>query len=147
MQLAKIHSFDIAANAAFGEGQRHPGFKSVDDTGRDLGMHVKIVIEAVGEGIHQGLQPLGAFLVLSLHVDRIDEQLHAQVAKQLRLTLCLCQATHRVNIVCLDAVKIVLSLGVQCTEYRIGIGLPIDVCNAPFVSADGDVARPLFPAG
>src|ERR1019366_2008238 len=46
----------------------------------------------------------------------------------------------------LDAIEVVLGLGVDHAEYRIGVGLAVDMRDAPVVPDDGDVRRPQLPS-
>src|SRR2546429_692959 len=57
------------------------------------------------------------------------------------------EPAERVQVVRLDAVEVVLGLGVLHPEHRVGVSLPIDVRDAPIVADDGDVARLALPAG
>src|ERR1700677_989054 len=78
-ELIEVDSLDIATDAALGEGERHPWFKMMDDSRLYLGVLIEVVVEAVGEGVHQGLQPCGAGGVLGLQDGGVDEELHAEV--------------------------------------------------------------------
>ena len=53
----------------------------------------------------------------------------------------------RVEVVGLDAVEVVLGLRVDHAEHRVGVGLAVDVRDAPVVADDGDALRLLLPAG
>ena len=147
LELLQVDSLDVAADAALAEGQRHPRFESLDHAGLHLRVLVEVVVQAAGVGIHQGLQPLRALLILRLHVVRVDEELHAQVPVHLALALGLRQAPHGVQVVRLDAVEIVLGLRVHHAEDGVGIGLSVDVGNAPVVPDDGDVLGLSLPGG
>ena len=83
---------------------------------------------------------------MRLQLVGIDEELHAQVLVDLRFALGLGQAAHRVDVVGLDAIEVVLGLGVLHAEDCVGVGLAVDVRDAPVVADDGDVGRLSFPA-
>ena len=109
-------------------------------------MLVQVEVEAVGPGVHQRLQPLRTGGVLRLHAVGVDEELHPQVAVDRGLALGLRQAAHRVDVVRLDAIEVVLGLRVDHPEDRVGVGLAVDVRDAPVVADDGDVLGLLLPA-
>jgi hypothetical protein len=100
---------------------------------------VQIEIQAVGEGVHEGAEPCGAGGVLGAELDGVDEELHAQIAVELLLALDFGEAAEGVDVVELDAVEVVLGLGVEEAEDGVGIGLSVDVGDAPRVANDGDV--------
>src|SRR5204862_1085782 len=74
------------------------------------------------------------------------EKFHPQVLPDLRFALGLGEPAHRVEVVRLDAIEIVLGLRVDCAEDRVGVGLPVDVGDAPVVADDRDGARLLLPS-
>ena len=147
LELIHVHPLDVSADAPLGEGECHPGLESLDHPGLHLGVLIKVVVQAVGVSVHQGLQPLRAFLVLRLHVVRVDEELHAQVPVHRALALGLRQAPHGVDVVRLHPVEVVLRLGVHQAEDGVGIRFSVDVWNAPIVSDDGDVLGLSLPGG
>ena len=110
-------------------------------------MRVQVVVQAIGPGVHQLLQPVRARLVLGLHVVGLDEQLHPQVAPDLRFPVGFCRSPLREEEVVLDPVEVVLGLRVHETEHRIRIGLSVDVRDPPVVAGDGDVLRLRLPGG
>src|ERR1700693_5943288 len=57
LQLAQVDAFDVAANAALGKGQRHPGLVLLDDSGCNRGMRRQEIVQAVGPGLHECLEP------------------------------------------------------------------------------------------
>jgi hypothetical protein len=59
---------------------------------------------------------------------------------------CFREAAHGVDVVGLDAVEVVLGLCVYRAEDGIGIGLAVDVRDAPLVADDGGVPGLSFPA-
>ena len=145
-ELGEVDALDVAADAAFSEGERHPRFEVLDDSRLYLGMFVEVEVQAVGEGVHQGFEPRGAGLVLCLQRCGVDEELHAQVLVDLRFAFSLGEAAHRVDVVGFDAVEVVLGLGVLHAEDGVGVGFAVDVGDAPVVADDGDVGRLSFPA-
>ena len=70
-----------------------------------------------------------------------------QILPDRALALRLGQPAHRVEVVGLDPVEVVLGLGVDHPEDRVGVGLPVDVGDAPVVPDDRDVARLGAPSG
>ena len=146
LQICQIHFLDIAADAAFGEAQRHPRLEAFDDSGLRFGVLGQVEVQPVGKGIHELLQPRGTGGVLLLQLHRVDEELHAQILVNERLALRLRQTPHGVEVVGFDAIEIVLGLGVLHSEDRVGVGLAVDMRDAPVVADDGDVPGLLFPA-
>ena len=102
----------------------------------------KIEIGSIGESIHQLFQPLRACRVLFLQNLRIDEQLHTQILIDLVFTVRLGQPSHGIEIVGLDPVKVVFSLGVDHPKDSVRIGSSVDMRNAPIIAHNGD-ASPL----
>ena len=146
LEVAKVHSLDVATNAAFAERQRHPRLEARDDFRRDLGMLVQIEVEPIGPCIHQRFHECGARGVHRLQAIRVDEQLHAKVAVDRGIAGRLGQPTLRVDEVHLDAIEVVLRLCVDEPEDGVSVGLSVDVRDAPVVASDGDVLRLLLPA-
>ena len=60
LELLEVDPLDVAADAAFGEGEGHPRLEVLDDARLHFGMLVEVEVQAVGEGVHQRLQPRGA---------------------------------------------------------------------------------------
>ena len=54
LELGQVDAFDVAADAAFGEGQGHPRLEVLNDARLYSGVFVEIEVQAVGEGVHQG---------------------------------------------------------------------------------------------
>ena len=103
-------------------------------------MRRQVVIDAVRPRIHQRLQPLRTLVVLRLHVRRIDEELHPQIAIDLVLSIRLGQPAEGEEVVVLDAVEIVFALRVDHSVDRVGIRFSKDVSDAPVVADDFHVA-------
>ena len=93
------------------------------------------------------LSHAGLAAYLRPHAVRIDEQLHPQVLPDRALALRLGQPAHGVEVVGLDPVEVVLRLGVDHPEHRVGVGLSMDVRDAPVVARDRDRAGLALPAG
>ena len=145
-ELSKTDAFDVAPNAAFAERQRHPGLEMGEHFGLDLRVGMQVVVQAVGIGVHQPFQPIGTALVLALQIFRVDEELHAQIAIDLRLSFGLRQPPHPVEVVHFHPVEVVFGLRIHDTEDGIRVCLAVDVRDTPVVTNDGDVVRLLLPA-
>ena len=78
---------------------------------------------------------------------RIHEQPLAQIAVDRRLAFRLRQSAEGDQIIALDTPEIIFGLGVHRAEYRIAIGLSVDVRDAPLVSHDAHRAGFPLPAG
>jgi hypothetical protein len=126
-------------------GESHPGLEVLDDSRFHFGMLVEIEIQAVGEGVHEGLQPGGAGLVLCLQRCRLDEELHAEVEVDFGFAFGLGEAAHGIDVVGFDAVEVVFGLGVLHAEDGVGVGFAVDVSDAPVVADDRDVGRLSLP--
>ncbi len=146
LELVEIDLLDVAANAAFGEAQRHPRFEMRNDPRLHGGMRGEVVVEAVRERVHQLLQRGRARRVLLLEYVGIDVELHPQVLVDSAFAFGLGQPAHRVDVVGLDAVEIVFGLRVLRAEHRVRVGLAVDVRDAPVVPHDRHVLRLLLPA-
>ena len=144
-ELAQVDAFDVAADAAFAEAQRHPRFELRDHARLHVRVRGEIEIQALGPRIHQRLQPRRAVVVLRLHVRRIDEQLHPQVAIDFALAFRFGQAALRVDEVGLDAVEVVFGLRIHQPEHDVGVGLAVDVRHAPVVADDRDAFGARLP--
>ena len=144
-ELVEIDAFDVPADAAFAERERHPRLELRDDPGLHVRMLVQVEIQAVGPRVHQPLEPFRARRVPCPHRVGVDEQLHAQVLVDPRLALGFRQPPHRVQVVGLDAIEVVLSLRVDQAEHRVSVGLAVDVGDAPIIPEDGDVLRLSLP--
>ena len=147
LQFGQIDPLDIAADAAFGEGECHPRLEAGDRLRPHLGMGGEIVIEAIRPGIHQPLQPVGAGGVSRLEVCRIHVEAGAQVGPDRLLALGLGGAAERGQIVGLDPIEVVFGLGVDHAEHGIGIGPAADMRDAPVVARDRHPLRLPLPAG
>ncbi len=148
LERAQVYPIDVSAerHAPLGEGQRHPGFEMLDEFWRHLGILGEVVVQTVGERVHQRFQPRRARLVLRLQGIRVDEDLHAQVLPHPGLTLDLRQSPDGVNVIHLHAIEVVLGLCVHHAEDRIGIRLAVHVRNAPVVTNDRDILGLFLPA-
>ena len=71
---------------------------------------------------------------------------HAQVAIDLGLAFGFAQPAHGIDEVGLDAIEIVLGLGVHEAEDHVTIGPGVDVGNAPVVANDCHLSGMPFPA-
>ena len=145
-ELVQVHLLNVAADAPFGEGERHPRLEPGDDPGLHPRMGVQVVVQPVGPGIHQRLEPLRARPVQRLHRVGIDEDLHAQVPPHLPLALGFRQPPHRIQVVGLHAIEVVFGLRIHHPEHGVGVGLPVDVRNPPIVANDRDVLSLPLPA-
>ena len=110
-------------------------------------MRRQVIVQSVGVGVHERLQPIWTLGVLRTKVIGIDEQLHPKVSKDFGLAFSLGEPPHRIQIIRFDAVEVVLGLRIHHTEHRVSIGLPVHVRNAPIVADDEDVLGLLLPAG
>jgi hypothetical protein len=109
-------------------------------------MRVEVIVESVGEGIHEPLEPYRALRVLRLECARIDEQLIAQIEVDRRLTVGQRPPTEHADVVRLYPVEVVLSLRILHAKHRVGVSLAVYVGNAPIVTIEGDVASLALPA-
>ena len=146
LQFVERYALDIAADAAFAEAQRHPRFEMHDDARMHLGMGSEVVVQTIGPGIHQGLQPAGTLGVKLLEFHRVDEQPLAQVRPDRRLALGLGQPAQRVKVIGLHPIEVILGLRIGHAEHRVGVGLAVDVRDAPVVASDRDGLRLALPA-
>ena len=142
---AEIDALDIAADAAFGKAERHPRFETGDDARFHCGVRGEIIVQRIGPGGGQRLQPGGACGILRLQFCRIDEQLHAQIAPDGAFAFGFGEAALRVDEVGFDPVEIVFGLGVDHAEYGVGVGLALDVRDAEIIAGDGDGGLVLVP--
>ena len=143
----EVPRVDVAADAPFAERERHPRLKAHEDAGLHVGMLGEVEVQAVGPGVHQALQPLGARRVLRFHGVGVDEQLHPEVLVDRGLALRLRQPSHRVQVVGLDPIEVVLGLRVHEAEDGVGVRPAVHVRDAPIIPDDRDVPGLLLPAG
>ena len=80
-----------------------------------------------------------ALCVEGLQLRGVDEELLAQVLVDFAFAFGFGEAAQGIEIVGLDAVEVVLGLGVDHAEDGVGVGLAGDVGDAPVVADDGDV--------
>ena len=145
LNAAGVHTGDVATDAAFGERERHPRLELREQLRLHLRVRGQIVIQPIGEAVHQRLQPHRALGVLRLHVERVDEQLHAQVAPERALAFHFRRAAHRGDVVRLHAIEVVLGLRIHHAKHGIGIRFAIDVGNAVLVAHDRDAVGLFLP--
>ena len=139
-------AFDVAADAAFGEREGHPGFKVFDDFWFHFGVLKEVVVEAIGEGIHEGLEGGGTGCVLLLQDCGIDEEFHAQILPDFGFAFGFGETAHGIDVVGFDAIEVVFGLGVDGSEDCVRVGFSVDVGDAPVVADDGDFLGVLVPA-
>ncbi len=60
LQVGQVDALDVPADTALGEAQRHPGFEAHQGAGVGVGMGAQVIVQAVGPGVHERLQPGGA---------------------------------------------------------------------------------------
>ena len=147
LEARNRHALDVAADAALAEAERHPWLEPGDHPRLHVRMRGQVIVQAVGPAGHQRLEPGRRLVVLRFQVHRVDEQLHPQVAVDLLLPFGLGQPPHRVDEVGLDAVEVVLGLGVHQPEDGVGVGLGRDVRDAPVVADDGHALGAGLPGG
>ena len=142
-----VHTRNVSADAAFGKGERHPRLELRKQLRLHLRMGGQIVVEPIRKTVHQRFQPRRTFSVLDLHVERVDEQLHAQIAPKRPLALHFRRASHRGDVVRLHAIEIIFGLRVHHAKYGVGVGLAIHVGDAPLIAHDRDAVGLLLPRG
>src|SRR5580704_8160516 len=101
-KLADVDAFNVAADAAFGEGQRHPRFKAMNDPRRNGGVFRQEIVQSVRPSQHQRLEPRGTLAEFLAQAARIDEQSLTQIAVESRLALRLCQHSQALEVVAFD---------------------------------------------
>src|ERR1700752_4612064 len=101
-------------------------------------MLVEVEVQPVSEGVHQGLEPRWAGIVLGLQDFGIDEQLHPKIKINLRLALSLGETAHGIDVVCFYAVEVVFCLSVLRPKNSIGVGFAVYVSDTPVVADDRD---------
>ncbi len=147
LQFGQGRALDVAADAALGEAQRHPGLESGDDAGLHLGMVGQVGVQPVGPGVHQRAEPRRTGGVVGPEHGGIDEQLLPQVRPDGALALGFGQTAKRVQVVGLHPVEVVLGLRVDHAEDRVSVGAAVHVGDAPVVPDDGEPRRFGAPAG
>ena len=101
----------------------------------------KIIIQAIGPGLHQLLEPGRAAGIVGLQPGRIDEQALAQILPDRLLALGFGKAAQVDQIIGLDPVEVVFGLGIDHAEHGVGVGRAMDMGDAPLVAGDGDLGR------
>jgi hypothetical protein len=104
-QLRDAHALDVAADAPLGEAQRHPRLEAREEPRPHLRMRMEVVVEPVGEGVHQLAEPRRTRAVLRAERVRVDEQPHAQVLEQRGLTVHLRATAQGAEVVHLESRK------------------------------------------
>ena len=147
LQPRERRALDVAADAALAERQRHPRLEA----GQHLWLHRRMIgevaVQPIRPRVHQRPQPGRAARVIRLQHDGIDEQPLAQVLPHRRLALRLGTAAKCGQVVDLDPVEVVLSLGIDHPEHRVGIAAAMDMRDAPVVAGHRDARRLRRPAG
>ena len=138
LELGRRHTLDIAADAALGKGERHPRLEMSQNLGMNRGVIGQIRVQPRRPGPHQRLHARRAGAEELLQMRRIDEQPLAQILPQRAFALGLGQPAQIDQIIALDPRKIVLGLRIDHAVHRIGIGMPVNMRDAPFVARDGD---------
>ena len=144
-EIIQVDAFNVTADAAFGEGESHPGLEVLDEARFHFVLFRKIEVHCVGEGIHNRLQPRRACVELALECVRVDEQFHPQILENPGFAFGFRQSTHGVQVVCFDAIEVVFSLGVDHPEDGVGICFAMNMRDAPIVASDGDALSLLLP--
>ena len=108
-------------------------------------MSVEVKIDGIGLGIEQFFEPNGCFFVVGNGVRSVNNHPNQQVIVEFRFAFYLRFSTQFFDVIHLHPLKIVFALGVKKPKNGIGIGLAVDVRNAPIVSNDGDVFGLFFP--
>ena len=112
-----------------------------------FGMGGQIEVQPVGPAIHQCLQPGGAFGIVGLQRDGIQEQLLTQVGPDGLFAFGFRSAAQVGDVVGFDPVEIVFGLRIGHAEHRIGVGLAMDMGDAPVVAGDADGRGTRLQAG
>ena len=146
-ELLEVGALDVAADAALGEGQRHPGLEAGQHARPDLGMGGEVEIEAGRPGVHQPPQPGGRAAIIGPELGRVDPQPLAQILPERALALGFGEPAESGQIIGLDPVEVVLGLGIDRAEHRVGVGRPADMGDAPIVAGDRDPRRLRPPGG
>ena len=81
-----------------------------------------------------------------LQVIGIDEEFHPQVLIDSRFAFGLRKPSHRVDVIRFDAIEVILGLRVLHSENCVGVGLTMNMRDAPIVANDGDVLAPPAPS-
>ena len=138
---------DVATNTALAEHQRHPGFKTFDQTGLDLRVGIEVIIAAIGKSMQQFFHPARAGLVNGFDLVSVQKQACPQILVQIRLTFHFGHAANVGDVVVFDAHEIVFTLHIEHTKNGIGVSFAGNVRYVPFITGDGDALRLGFPAG
>src|SRR5690606_22315659 len=126
-EATQIDLRDVASDAPLAEGERHPGLEALQDPGLHLRMGMEVVVETIGPGVHESLEPVGALIVEGFHLVEVDEEPHPEVLPDSAFTFSLGEATLGDEEVAFDAGEIVLRLRVHQPEDRISIRGGVDM--------------------
>jgi hypothetical protein len=137
-ELDEVGALDVAADAPFREGERHPRLEPGEHARTHLGMGGEIIVQPLGPGVHQRAQPKRAAAIIGLELRGIDPEPLAQVLPDRALALGFGGAAERGQIIGLDAGKVVLGLGIDRAEHGIGVAFTPDMGDPPIVAGDGD---------
>lgn len=90
--MRRVDAFDIAADRAFAEHERHPRLELIEHHRFDVGVRRQLIVESARPGVHQVFEPGGTFIVDRLDLHRVDEEAYAEVIPDLRFAVRLGQA-------------------------------------------------------
>ena len=110
-------------------------------------MGQQVVVERCSPCVHQLPEPGLGGRILGLKHLGVDEQFHAEVTPDLRLSFCFSQAALAVQEVDFDAGEVVFRLGVDHAKYGVRVRLAVAVGDAPIVPHDGDAVGSGRPFG
>ena len=132
----EVDSLDVAADAAFGEAQRHPRLEARDRARLHIRMGREEIVQPIRPGVHQPLHLSGAAGVIGLQLIVADVEPSAQILPDCLLALRFGRAAQGGQVIRLDAREVVLGLRVDHAEHRVGVGLAVDVRDSPIVAGD-----------
>ena len=137
-QLFQVDPLDVAADAAFGEAERHPRL----EPGQHPRLHLRVrgeeVIEAVRPGIHQPAHWRGAAHIVGLQLIVADIEPRSKVLPNGLFAVRLGGAAEIGQIIGFDPWEVVFRLSIDHPEHGLGIGPAMNVGDAPIVADDGD---------
>jgi hypothetical protein len=108
---------------------------------------VEVVVEAVGEGVHEFAEPEGAGGVAGREGGGVEIEAGAEVVVEAGFAVGFGGAAEGGEVVGFDAGEVVFGLGVEGAEDGVGVGFAGDVGDAPAVAGDGDLPGLALPAG
>src|SRR5882724_12034964 len=118
----------------------------MDDSARNSGMFRQEVIQAVGPGHHQCLEPSRAAAIALPQAARIDEQSLTKIGVNGRLPFGQRREPQTIEVVALDAAEVILGLRIDHSEHRVRVGFAVDMRDAPVVADDANILGMLPPA-